>query len=116
MRTLPLFLIIGAVLILGYGLFEARKLFEGPQITIYSPLDGSATSSPLVVISGVAQNISFLTINDKSAFTDEHGFFSEQVSPPEGYAIFTVAAADRFGRRAEKQVRVSVLHYCPISS
>lgn len=115
MKALPFFLILAAVLIVGYGLFEARKLFEGPQITIYSPTDGSATSSAAVVISGVAQNISFLTINDKPAFTDEEGFFSERLSPPEGYVIFTVAAADRFGRRVERQVRVTVLNFCPIT-
>ena len=113
MRTLPFLLILGAVLIVGYGLFEARKLFEGPQISIFSPRDGSATSSPAVTISGMAQNISFLTINDKPAFTDEDGHFSLRLSPPQGYAIFTVAATDRFGRRTEARVRITILNYCP---
>jgi hypothetical protein len=67
-----------------------------------------------VIISGVAQNISFLTINDAPAFTDESGKFSEILSPPPGYAIFTVAATDRFGRQARAEVRISVLNFCPV--
>lgn len=115
MKPLHLLLGIGALLMVGYGLFEARRLFEGPQIIITSPIDGSATSSSLVTIAGVAHNISFLTINDQPAFTDEVGSFLDRLSLPPGYAIFTVAATDRFGRRIAKQVRITVLNYCPVS-
>lgn len=103
-----------AVLLLsGYGLFEARKLIDGPDITILSPLDGAATSSVAVTITGTAENISFLTINDAPSYTDEHGVFVYRFSPPAGYTVITVAATDRFGRRAHKQVSITVLSYCP---
>lgn len=105
---------LAVLLIVGYGVFEARRLIEGPQIIIYSPQDGSATSSTTVLLTGRAENISFLTINDTSAFTDEHGIFSVLLSPPSGYAIFTVSATDRFGRKASAQVRMSVLNFCPV--
>ncbi|HVZ75672.1 MAG TPA: hypothetical protein VG934_00110 [Candidatus Paceibacterota bacterium] len=108
-------LIVAAVLILSYGLFEARRLIGGPEITIDSPLDGTATSTQLIAISGIAQNISFLTVNDAPAFTDEKGRFMVELSSPPGYAIFTVAATDRFGRRASAQVHITVLNYCPVS-
>lgn len=108
-------LLLAALLIVGYGAFEARRLIAGPEISILSPLDGSSTSTNMVLISGIAQNISFLTINDSPAFTDEAGHFSETLSPPPGYAIFTVAATDRFGRRASVKVAISILNYCPVS-
>jgi len=108
--------VLAVLLVLGYGFFEARKLIGGPSITLDTPLDGSATSSTTVVISGLASNISFLTINDSPAFTDEAGRFSERLSPPPGYAIFTVAATDRFGRRTSAQVHITVLNYCSVSS
>jgi hypothetical protein len=107
-------ILLAVVTILGYGAFEARKLIAGPEIIILSPKDGSATSSSMVAIEGVAQNISFLTINDRAAFTDEAGHFTQILSPPPGYAVFTVKATDRFGRRASAQVRISVLNFCPI--
>ncbi len=110
MKKLFWTLVIIAVIL--YGLFEARKLLGGPSITIDLPREGSAVSSTAVTIAGVARNISFLTINDAPAFTDENGRFTEQLSPPPGYAIFTVAATDRFGRQAIALIHITILNYC----
>ena len=103
-----------ALVIAGYGLFEARRIIEGPVVTITMPQDGSATSTTGVTISGNAQNISFLTINDRPSFTDQKGNFSETLSIPPGFAVLTVAATDRFGRRTSRAVSITVLNYCPI--
>jgi len=111
-----LLIALAVVLVLGYGLFEARRLIQGPEITITSPRDGTATSSDMVTIEGTAQNISFLTINDAPAYTDASGYFTETLSPPAGYTVFTVAAVDRFGRRASKSVSINIVNYCPINS
>ena len=111
-----LLIALAVVLVLGYGLFEARRLLQGPEITITSPAAGSATSSTLVTIEGTAQNISFLTINDAPAYTDASGKFALTLSPPAGYTVFTVAAVDRFGRRAAKQVAFTVVNYCPLNT
>ena len=111
MKRLAVVLVVLVVLL--YGLFEARRLIEGPRISIDTPKDGSATSSALVIVSGTARNISFLTINDGPAYTDEQGKFVFYFSPPAGYTVVTVAATDRFGRRAAKKVSFNVLNYCP---
>ena len=103
-------------IVLSYGLFEARKLLEGPEITIDFPADGSATSTPAVTVVGAAQNIAFLTINDAPSYTDEAGKFVYRFSPPAGYTVVTVAAVDRFGRRASKSITFNVLTYCPIKN
>lgn len=110
-RALIVFIVL---VVLSYGLFEARKLIEGPDITIVSPANGSATSTALVTIVGSAQNISFLTINDGPSYTDEKGQFVYRYSPPAGYTVVTVAAVDRFGRRASKTVSFNVVNYCPV--
>lgn len=116
-RRTATFIIVACAIavLLGYGLFEGRKLIEGPQITIKTPSNGSATSSSAVVISGLAENISFLTINDAPAYTDESGRFAVTLSPPPGYTVFTVRGVDRFGRRSSKQVAFTVVNYCPIT-
>lgn len=101
-----------AIIILGYGIFEGRRLLSGPRITIETPVSGSATSSSLVTIAGTAKNISFLTINGAPAYIDQTGRFFTTLSPAPGYAIFTVSASDRFGRRATSQVHITVLNYC----
>lgn len=104
---------LAVVLVLGYGLFEARRLIEGPEIRVESPVDGSATSTALVTVSGTAQNISFLTINDAPSYTDAEGKFVYRFSPPVGYTVITVAAVDRFGRRTSTSVSINVVNYCP---
>jgi hypothetical protein len=116
-RRTVTFIIVGCAIavLLGYGLFEGRKLIEGPQISIKSPSNGGATSSSAVIVSGTAENISFLTINDAPAYTDESGRFSVTLSPPPGYTVFTVRGVDRFGRRTSKQVAFTVVNYCPTS-
>ena len=97
----------------GYGFYESRRLIEGPVVTIDSPTNGSATSSLGITITGSAQNISFLTINDKVSYTDKSGHFSELLSIPPGFTLLTVRAVDRFGRRTAKSVAITVLNYCP---
>lgn len=101
------------LVIFGYGLFESRRLIEGPTLSIDTPQGGSATSSAIVTITGRVENISFLTINGKTASADEQGLFVYRYSPPTGYTIATAVATDRFGRRVEKRVEFNVLTYCP---
>ena len=108
-RALIVFIVL---VVISYGLFEARKLLEGPEITIDSPADGSATSTSAVTVVGTAQNIAFLTINDAPSYTNEEGVFVYRFSPPAGYTVVTVAAVDRFGRRASKSIPFNVVNYC----
>src|SRR3989344_5456473 len=108
-------IILVVLVVLSYGLFEARKLIEGPEITILSPADGSATSSVAVVVSGTAHNIAFLTINDAPAYTDEAGEFVYRYSPPAGYNAVTVAGVGRVGRKGAESVSINVLTYSPVS-
>ncbi|MDQ5955129.1 MAG: hypothetical protein QG621_132 [Patescibacteria group bacterium] len=108
-------IVLVALVALTYTGFEARRLILGPVIEVTSPTQGSATSTTLLAISGTAHNISFLTVNDKPAFTDVLGHFSVTLSPVSGYTIITVAAVDRFGRHAQQKVEIEVRNYCPIS-
>lgn len=107
------FIILAVLAVVLYGLFEARRLLEGPRITITSPQDGSAVAQSLVRIAGEAHNIAFLTINDKPAFTDEEGHFELLLTPAAGYTVFTVAATDRFGRSVREEVSITTLNHCP---
>ncbi len=114
-KTLLVLLVLGSVGgIIGYGFFEARRLLEGPSIVVLSPQDGSATSESLLTIEGVARNISFLTINDKPALTDESGHFTKKMAAPPGVAVVSVEGVDRFGRKASSDVRITMLNFCPV--
>lgn len=113
MKRLAIALVV--LLVMGYGLFEARRLLAGPVLVIDAPVNGSATTSPVVTVTGRVENISFLTINDKPAFADEQGRFVYRYSPPMGYTALTARAVDRFGRRVEQRVAFNLLTYCPVT-
>jgi hypothetical protein len=107
-------LLVLVATVAGYGLFEARKLIEGPSIQLAFPINGSATSSTAVQLTGTAENISFLSINDKPAYTDKEGHFTTRLALPPGLNILSVSAKDRFGRETSKKVAITVLSYCSL--
>lgn len=90
-----------------YGLFEARRFLEGPVLSIESPLPGSRLSS-VVHLSGVAKNISFITLNGRQIYVDDEGVFNETLTPSKGYTVLTVEVRDRFGRTERKSLPVVI--------
>src|SRR3989344_3005573 len=107
-RRLARFGIIAIVLfgIIGYSLFEARFLIEGPIVTVTGPKEGEVATSSLIEITGKAQNISDISLNDRKIFIDEEGHFSEQLLLSYGYNILTLKAKNRFGRETKKVLEV----------
>ncbi len=97
-QIIRFFSAIIVLLILGYSLFEARKIIEGPQLTINSPSDGATIHGGIVIISGTVQNAAYLSVNDVTVLADAQGNFSTKLTPPPGYEIFKVTVEDRFKR------------------
>ena len=89
-----------------YAYYQSREYLRGPLLTIVTPTDGAVFSSPLITLSGTAENVAFFTLNGRQIFTDESGRFSEQLLLQEGYTIITLEAKDRFGHRAEKRLEL----------
>ena len=80
-----------------YVAFQARHILEGPVITLAS--DASfETSLSTVVLSGIARNITSLSLNGRTIYTDDTGAFTETLVLPVGYTIMTLTAKDRYGR------------------
>jgi hypothetical protein len=90
-----------ALLIL-YSLYQARVLLFGPQIWIDSHKDGEVLENSLVEIKGGAENIAWISFNDRQIFTDEEGRWEEKLIVSEGSSIITLKARDRFGRETEE--------------
>ena len=96
---------LGIILVL-YVLFQARFLILGPSINIYSPKDGQSVDSSAVVVMGHAENISYISLDDRPIFVDEKGDFSEKLIASPGTSIIKMNARDRFGRTAEKTIKI----------
>ncbi len=99
-------LIILFLLLTIYSLYQARFLILGPQIKIESPQDGETVKNPLIIISGWANNVAWLSLNDRQIFTDEDGHWSEKLIVSEGLSIMTLRARDRFGRETRETLRI----------
>lgn len=92
--------------ILGYAYLKTKDFIAGPQITILSPINGTTLSDPLVVVTGVAKNISSISLDDRPIFVDDKGNFKEKLLLYSGYNIITVKAEDRYKRRVEKKLEI----------
>ncbi len=100
---ISLFVLIGL-----YALFQARFIILGPSLSVYTPINGATLASPVVMVSGKATNIVFISLNDRPIFVDKEGNWSEKLIAPTGLSIMTVRARDRFGRSTEKQIGIMV--------
>lgn len=88
---------IGIVLFVGYVLFQARFMLEGPQIFLTSQNSGVQTEA-LIHLEGHARNIVRMTLNGRQIYTDTSGNFNEALVLENGYTIATLQAEDRYGR------------------
>ncbi|MCK5059975.1 MAG: hypothetical protein KAR00_02415 [Candidatus Pacebacteria bacterium] len=101
-----IFVVILSISIVVYAFYQARNLIQGPTITIGSPANGSLVASPIVVIQGIASNISSIQLNDSPIFVDEDGVFKEKLILSSGYNIIKLSASDRFGREKERLLQL----------
>lgn len=69
----------------------------GPKITLFEPEDGMVVGDQ-VRITGIAQNITDIHLNDMPITTDKQGRFYVSIVIPHGYSIITLTAHDRFKR------------------
>ena len=92
--------------IAAYAYFQSRNFIKGPRLFIETPMDGEATTSPVITLSGRAENISEISINNMPIFTDEEGNFREKLLLLPGYNIITAEAEDRFGRAVKKTLEL----------
>lgn len=90
----------------GYGYFKMRSLIMGPTINIEGPQNWAALGTSTETISGKAQNVSLLYLNDRPISIDEYGNFSEVVALSPGYNIISIKGADKFGKQTEKVLQL----------
>lgn len=98
----PRLIKIGAIctvllLSIWYVGFQARFIIEGPQVTL-SPEPSVVYNDRVVLLNGLARNVTALSINGRPIATDPEGNFNEPVVLENGYTIMSIDARDRYGR------------------
>ncbi|PIR39989.1 MAG: hypothetical protein COV33_02315 [Candidatus Zambryskibacteria bacterium CG10_big_fil_rev_8_21_14_0_10_34_34] len=99
-------IIFSVIILLSYGVFNARNLIIGPIIEVYSPNQNTETKENLLIIKGRAKNISFLSLNSKPIFVDMEGLFEEKLLLSPGSNIIEIRAKDRFKKEILKTLKV----------
>ena len=99
------FSLLGLVIIC-YAGFQARKIIEGPELTLTTPLHGTIYNDPLIEIAGIASNIKEIRLDDRTIYIDEQGNFKEKLLLFPGYNIIRLKAQDKFGKETEKQIEL----------
>jgi len=86
---LSIFFFIG---VFGYIGLQIYKFQSPPTLKITTPIDGSTTDQPNVLITGVTQAGVIVNINDTLVTVDANGNFSQEVQLIEGSNIITIKA------------------------
>lgn len=102
----PLILTLLVIIIVGYSAWRVKDVVKGPELVIYSPIDGASNRSDLVKITGKAERISQLFINGRKVFTDEEGNFNENYLLANGYNALEIKALDNLGREKTKKIQL----------
>ncbi len=93
-------------IIVGYSYYKSKDFIIGPTIIITSPQTGDGVSESLIEILGIANSISYISINDRQIFTNEEGEFREKLLLFSGYNIISIKARDKFDRKIEKILEI----------
>ncbi len=91
--------IILLIMVVVYIIFNSRILIAGPKIIVNTPSNGASFENKTIKIEGLAQNTSFISINDRPITIDEENQFSETLLLIPGYNIITIRAKDKFERK-----------------
>lgn len=98
--------ILAVVFIIFYGFFNARKMIFGPAIKIYSPQENTETENNIANVKGAAENIAFISVNEKPISVDMEGNFEEKLLLYPGSNIINIKARDRFKKEVEKTIKI----------
>jgi len=105
--NIRLFVVIVSVLLLvSYGIFNARNLIIGPTIEIFSPVRDMETEENILTIKGVAKNVAFISIGGRPIFIDKEGSFEEKLLLSLGSNIIEIRARDRFKKEILKTIKI----------
>ena len=88
------------------GIFAYSKmdfLMHGVDITAQI---NHEDASPIVKVTGVAENAIHLSLNGREIFIDKDGSFKEPVALLPGLSVVTLNAEDKFGKTSEKKFEV----------
>lgn len=100
---------LGIITIVGYSAFALKGVIQGPNIEIATPQNGSATTTPLVIVAGRVLRGSTITLNGATSTLDLAGNFKETLLLAPGYNIMSLEAMDRYRRTDKETIEMTLI-------
>ncbi len=105
--TTGLGILLPALAIVAYLLWQTSSLVRAPEIVILSPADGSAVQTALLPVWGyVSKDDVTVVVNGNTIVIDESLQFATQVDLTRGLNVITIQAKRRYSREATVYRRV----------
>jgi hypothetical protein len=95
-----------AVIVVGYAVWRSLPYAEGSDLTVFQPLNGSATASTTITVIGRVTHANSITLDGRQISVDEQGNFKEMLAIFPGINIIHLHATDRFGRDISRELGV----------
>ena len=99
-------IVISILLLVSYGIFNARNLLIGPTIEIFSPAKDTETGEKVIDIKGQVKNAAFISLNEKPIFVNTEGLFEEKLLLSPGSNIIEIRVRDRFKKEVLKTLKI----------
>lgn len=99
-------IVLSVLLLVSYGLFNARNIIMGPSLEIFSPAKDMETGENVITVNGKARNITFISLNERPISINTEGFFEEKLLLSPGSNIIELKARDRFKNETKKVVKI----------
>jgi hypothetical protein len=99
-------IVLSVVLLVSYGLFNARNLITGPVVEIFNPTGSVETGENVLTVKGKATNITSISLNEKPIFVDKEGLFEEKLLLSPGSNTIEIKAGDRFKKEIKKTITI----------
>lgn len=100
------FLTFFFLIIFCYGFLKMKDILIGNYFEIENISDGEVYHQQDLVISGFAERIKKLTLNDQEIFLDKNWHFSQKILLLPGYNLITLKAENKFKKIQEKNFRI----------
>ncbi|PIR69700.1 MAG: hypothetical protein COU47_01265 [Candidatus Niyogibacteria bacterium CG10_big_fil_rev_8_21_14_0_10_46_36] len=92
----------------GYLAFQLKGFVFGSDLVVFSPENGEHMRTSHVILRGQASGMSFLSLDGRTIFTDDEGFFEEELILPYGLNIIRIIGEGRFGKIFEEERMVYI--------
>lgn len=107
-RTIGLSLAI-FLFIIFYVLYQYRAAFFSPSLLISQPSQNARIATQEVLVSGITDTNTIVTVNNLPSYVDGSGHFSKQIPVFPGNTTIVVKAVNEFGKTTEIDRNVVIL-------